>query len=524
VKKLFCDAVFHTGRTRDESFAYMLTENGRIIELSDVEPRSYDERVSLGGVHAYPCLIDAHMHLVSSIFTATLCFNMAEVVANSLEPHNIEGVAERIRRFAALRSSDRLLNAANYVTAAIDERRLPTRSELDEWTGGRAIMISTIDGHASALSSEAMKLLGLPFSKLGQYYGLAHEEYQGRLMRFMAGCMDEDAMIKGAIRLQNECAGYGIGALGALEGGGRDADSSALLRTAEIAARMDLAVCMYPQCFDEDSVLQVQRYFRRKRLGGCGDWEMDGAVGAHTAAFYESYGDTGETASCYMSQETVNEKVEKLDKEGYALASHAIGTAAIDRILAAYERLDTKTMHRIEHFEFPSESAVKRVTALKDRVAVTMQPGFSWIDKRFQRSYDKFLRPEQIARQRLRTLVRGGVCLCGSSDAPVQGIDPYLQMQGMTQFHVDEESISPYEAFCTYTINPAKAMGMTADLGSLETGKLASFFVADRDFFGLDAGEVGEFRPKAVYYGGERYEALSDDNAESFMRRGAKLI
>lgn len=43
------------------------------------------------------------------------------------------------------------------------------------------------------------------------------------------------------------------------------------------------------------------------------------------------------------------------------------------------EKRKSKPMPRIDHFEFPSSSAVEKIKHLS--VALTVQPGFSWWDK-----------------------------------------------------------------------------------------------------------------------------------------------
>ena len=80
-----------------------------------------------------------------------------------------------------------------------------------------------------------------------------------------------------------------------------------------------------------------------------------------------------------------------------------------------------------------------------------------------------------------------------------------MQMQGMVQFYIEEESVTPYEAFQCYTSHPARAILEEGDYGTLEVGKKADFFTAKEDFFGLDRDAVRTFRPTQTYYGGEAY-------------------
>lgn len=132
------------------------------------------------------------------------------------------------------------------------------------------------------------------------------------------------------------------------------------------------------------------------------------------------------------------------------------------------------------------------------------QPGYSWIDKRFLHTYDQYLPDEMIARLKFRTLVDKGICVCGSTDAPVQDIDPWQQMLGMTQFYNENESITPFEAFRCYTANPAKALLEENERGMLLPGMRADFFTGDKDIFRLSPEELCAFRPLETYYLGKK--------------------
>ena len=81
----------------------------------------------------------------------------------------------------------------------------------------------------------------------------------------------------------------------------------------------------------------------------------------------------------------------------------------------------------------------------------------------------------------LRELYEAGVCLCGSSDSPVQSIDPFAQMLGMTEFYLPDQALTPYQALRTYTVNPAQMLGEETEWGTLEEGTRAEFMVLEKD-------------------------------------------
>ena len=121
---------------------------------------------------------------------------------------------------------------------------------------------------------------------------------------------------------------------------------------------------------------------------------------------------------------------------------------------------------------------------------------------------------EIIKRLKFASLYRAGVCLCASSDSPVQSMDPYVQMRGMCDFYHKEESLTPFEAFRCYTANPAKAIEEDDSIGTLEEGKEANFFCAREELFSLAADELAAFSPSATYYGGRIYRKKKGSLAE----------
>ena len=96
-------------------------------------------------------------------------------------------------------------------------------------------------------------------------------------------------------------------------------------------------------------------------------------------------------------------------------------------------------------------------------------------------------------------------------------MDPYLQMLGMTDFYVPEESVTAYTAMKSYTVNAARALLEENDYGTLEAGKIADFFISDRDFFKLKPLEIAGFRPDRTYYGGMPYKKKNGSLSEFFL-------
>ena len=505
--KLFYNGKIHTMVSEEDLRSYMVVENGKIKETGsgDAPLEKYADKEDLQGKHVYPCLIDAHVHMLETIAVMAMGYSVCEITKDGVEPHTLKGVEERIRAYAKNQPKNGVIALNNYILTAIDERRMPNKAELDEWAGGRAIVVYNIDGHSTALSSRMLEKIGEdPKTSDGILQGEENERAQGRLLDAVGASISLPVLARGIANFHNYCAEYGINIVAALEGNGDSKKDPTTKLIIWLAGRFDMKIRLYLQYTDINRVEPFRKFMKNPRVGGCGDWEMDGATGSHSSAFRVPFRDTGKTAPCYFSQEEADRLVKTFSDRGYQIASHAIGECAVERLLDAYDKVENGHFHRIEHCEFHDDSAFERLK--KGRYAVMMQPGYAWIDKRYLHTYEEFLPKEICDRLKFKKLYDAGICLCGSSDSPVQDMDPYQQMLGMVQFYNEEESITPYEAMVTYTRNPAKALEEADEFGTLEPGKAADFFTADRNFFTLSPPDLAAFRPLQTYYGGRACE------------------
>ena len=511
--------------------SYIIVENGRIVETGDKEEAvisedlDFERMVNLNGKHVYPCLIDGHTHMLLTIAVMAMGFNACEITKNGVEPHTISGVEKRVREYASKQKKNAVIAINNYILTAIDERRMPVKEELDDWGGGRPVVIYNIDGHSTSLSTKMLEMIGIdPEGHSGVLQGEENERAQGRIIDTVGSSISLSVLAKGIANFHNYCAEYGINIVGALEGNGDSEKDTTTKLIIQLARHFDIGVRLYLQYTDIERVRPYAKYMKNLRVGGCGDWEMDGATGSHSAAFRVPFNDTGKNAPAYFEQHEVDELCRKFDGEGYQIASHAIGEVAIEMLINSLNRTESGRLHRIEHCEFHDDKAFEELA--KGSYAVMMQPGYAWIDKRYLHTYEQYLPKEICDRLKFKSLYDAGICLCGSSDSPVQDMDPYLQMLGMTEFYNEEESITPYQAMTTYTKNAAKAILEEDDYGTLEAGKVADFFTSDQDFFKLKPHEVVDFRPDKTYYGGKEYKKKKGTLLELalMMKKRPKLI
>jgi predicted amidohydrolase YtcJ len=96
----------------------------------------------------------------------------------------------------------------------------------------------------------------------------------------------------------------------------------------------------------------------------------------------------------------------------------------------------------------------------------------------------------------------------------------------MVDFYVSSQSLSPYEALCCYTKNPARMLGEADDLGTLETGKLANFFSTREDLLKGGTEILSGMRAEQTWIAGRPAKRLRGNPGELIvllLRRARKI-
>ncbi|MEG1571328.1 MAG: amidohydrolase family protein [Clostridia bacterium] len=513
---LFTNAVFHPMTGETDVFTYLGVKNGRIAYTGNTPPHeAVKHTVDFGGRHVYPAMTDSHLHLLYSIAEA-LTVNVGEITNAGVKPDTLNGVREKLAERERTLKPQKCLIGMGCIPSALKEGRLPDCDMLKSWFPGRKVLIITIDGHSCAMSREMMRAMGIEDGN-GILTGEAFDRRLGQIFSVISGELSLGALLRSTAAFTNACASWGILRICALDGNADDARDVPTRLALWLARRLPIDVRLFIQYTDVKRADKLKRVQRTPRIGGCGQWETDGATGTHSAAYSMPYIDTGSSHKPYYTKEELAAMVKAADDAGYAISAHAIGDAAIDSLIdALYALPDSGRMLRIDHFEIPSAHAV---ALANNRLAIAVQPGYSWIDKRYLHSYEKYLPRELIDMQLpLKKLMDKGVCVCGSSDSPVQPPDPFLQMLGMRQFFVEAQSLSAYEALLTYTANPAKMLGEQSDWGTLEPGKSADFFTMRENLLDIPAEALAGRRAEALYVSGRPFKRLPQKTWRIFAR------
>lgn len=200
----------------------------------------------------------------------------------------------------------------------------------------------------------------------------------------------------------------------------------------------------------------------------------DGSFGGRTAKLAEPYTEGG-TGQWVVSPDELRELVERADEEDFQLSAHAIGDAAIEEVLDAFEATDDPAgaRHRIEHAELLSDEAIERFA--DSGIVASVQPNFlKWVGE--DGLYADRLGDERRTRtNRYRDLLDAGANLAFGSDC--MPLDPLLGVHHAVNAPAESQRLTVTEALRAYTSGAAYA-GFDEDrFGTVEVDELADLVV-----------------------------------------------
>jgi len=175
----------------------------------------------------------------------------------------------------------------------------------------------------------------------------------------------------------------------------------------------------------------------------------DGSIGGQTARMREPYLSNPETHGLWMQDpEEMKRLVQKAHSAGFQVGIHAIGDAAIDLILDAYEEAQTTDprpdpRHRIEHCSIVDLQTIDRIA----RLGVIPIPGTSFL-YHFRDVYVQNLGIDRIRHAYgMRSYIDHGVIAAASTDSPVVPPSATIGIQTMmTRTDIGGNPVWPEEA------------------------------------------------------------------------------
>lgn len=463
----------------------------RIVALEEVPAR---EVVDLHGATVTPGFHDAHNHM------AWFGLTLSEVDC-------------RVTSLDALYAAVAAAPDGEWVVGfGYDQNKCgghPTRDGLDRVARGRKVWIKHTSGHMCVVNTPVLEALGLAehpvevsgglvVTENGRPTGLLQEQAQ-QLVNPLVLPYPLDTLVDAIDRAGRVYLSEGItSCVEAGIGGGWIGKSPVELEAYHRARDQGRLHVRVELMIAADALHPVTELGLGLDLGvrtGFGDdWLRigptkifsDGSLIGHTAAMCHDFADTpGNHGYLQDSSDALRERIIAAHRGGWRVATHAIGDAAIDLVLDAYEeahriapRPDVR--HRIEHFGVARPDQVERAVAL----GVIAVPQGRFVNE-IGDGMLQALGPERARwAYRQRSLLDAGMIVPGSSDRPVVSGAPLLGMHDMVHQLTSSdtpfspaEAVTGLEALRAFTYGSAYACKQEHVKGTLTVGKLADLVV-----------------------------------------------
>jgi len=471
-------------------------------------------RVDLAGRTLVPAFIDAHAHI----------WKIGHLLTGMLDLRRVTSLADmtaRVQAFGARLPPAVWLQGRGYNEAALDEKRAPTRYDLDRAEPARPVVLTRTCGHIAAVNSAALRLAGIGAAtdapvggvierdERGEPTGVLHEAAIGLIKRVMPSPTpdEQEAMILAGLVHQ---VSLGIASSADC---GVTPEMVDVYRALDAKRALPSRVNVMPlrRVDGVPAPVPLRGRFVSDRLRiDTVKFLADGGLSCATAAISAPYRHVASTGVLRFDEAELRALCAESHAAGWRIATHAIGDVAIEQVLDIYESLGPHPRgfaHRIEHFGLPDGRQLARAAAL----GVIAAPQTIFI-RELGRNFRAYLPDAFLPRTYpIRAMLDAGVRVALSSDAPVVEDDNPLagMLAAITRRDADgelvaaDQAITAAEAVYGYTMGGAVASGDEANRGSVEPGKWADLTVLSANPLTVSPDAFSEIQAEMTFVGGD---------------------
>jgi hypothetical protein len=402
--------------------------------------------VDLAGRVLLPSLKDHHLHLQAVGF-ALLNRERNEALFLDLSAVRSEReLAARVAARAATQPERSWIVGTGWNENFWEGTKLPTHHVLSEAVPDHPAFLVRVDSHSALVNSAALRLAGIG--------GNTPDPYGGEIRRMSDG-MPSGMLIERAVepvldriplppddvvRAATQMAAHSLAARGyteIMDAGtmhfpGLVAMNAPMRRWLDILRDVDRSDAlpvnvniMVPAPSEVAEQLlsgKLQRELSPRIRFTHVKLYADGAFGSRGALMHEPYSDDAENLGVSrMTEEEMFEYAMRAIGAGLDVAIHAIGDAAVGRVLNVHEKVLRSNASisprrlRLEHFSVATSADIQRAARLG--ILIVAQPGFVWPMSNGFCMEDYRLGDERVRRAYAwRTLLNLGAQIAGSSD------------------------------------------------------------------------------------------------------------
>jgi predicted amidohydrolase YtcJ len=249
------------------------------------------------------------------------------------------------------------------------------------------------------------------------------------------------------------------------------------------------------------------------RVGGMKLLIDGGFEGGHMREPYEEpFGKGGTfTGLTVVPTENFIAVVKEVNRLGWRVATHAVGDAALDEVLDAYEAADAE--HSIKGKRWSVEHAFiarpDQIARMKRLDLILSVQDHLYLAAPAMKKYWGAARARHVTP--LKTYLENGFLVVGGTDSPVVPFNPFWALYHFNTrdtisdgvYGADERVRSRATLLRLITINYARAIGEAPTRGSIAKDKLADFAVLSTDILAAPARQLLKTKALATYVGGK---------------------
>ncbi|MEX3010710.1 amidohydrolase [Hoeflea sp. TYP-13] len=463
--------------------------------------------IDLHGKTMIPAFIDPHGHFPDPGFISLFRVNLSSPPLGGCR--RLDHVFGKLRKKAGETPAGEWIMGVSFDHTAMEERRFPTRAELDAVSSTHPIWVIHASGHSGAANSMALERQGVTHTSEDPVGGrFLRDTDSGELNGVIEGLsamgplsdthflIDEERFHLGFEATRKEYLGQGVTFA---QNSWAPLDMLRLFAAEARRGDPGIDLMILPTADTEPHLsngsLDLDWPDNPHIRLGPRKLFSDGAFQMQTALLSEPYfkpanENYGICGLPYVEQHVLNAEVKKLHDLGYQIHTHANGDTGADMFLDALElalKANPRSDHRhtIIHGQVLREDQLDRMARLGVTVSFFSAHIYYWGDRHF----DTFLGPERARRiSPAKSAAQRGIRFTIHNDAAVTPTRPLhlvscavnrLTASGMVLG--EDQKISAEQALRAHTIDAAWQVFLEHERGSIEPGKLAEFAVLSGD-------------------------------------------
>ena len=483
--------------------------------------------IDAGGRLVVPGLADGHFHNEGGGRGVDLSAtrSLADLIA---------AIAKAV---AAAKPGDLVVSNSDWHEAQLKEQRLPLATELDRVSPANPVVLVR-GGHDYILNSAALRHWNISKDTAVPEGGAITRGADGALTgelvdnakRLVSLPPPTAVTVADVLTTQRKVNAYGITSVripGSYKGEFFQAVDAIL--AARRAGELTLRYTIYLPGFGTRDPARIRDMIAKSplkqdegdewvRMGGVKLLVDGGFEGGHMSQPFA--GDYGKGGTFYgltvVPPQDFTAVVKTINDLGWRVATHAVGDAAIDEVLDAYEAANAEhpiagKRWTIEHAfvsrpdELPRMKKLGLILSVQDHLYLAAP------------ALKNYLGAARAARiTPVKTYLDAGFLVVGGTDSPVVPFNPFFEIYHfLTRDTITggvygaEEAVASRETLLRMiTINYAKLTGEEDIKGSIEPGKLADFAVLSEDLLTVAPDKIPATHALLTYVGGR--EAFRD--------------